>query len=198
MLKILGGHLKGMKLKVASVVTRPTSVMLRRRFFDQYIDWPQIQFIDLCAGTGAMALEAASRGCFKVIAYEKNKEAFYQLKAHLEQGSQRLQKESISIECKKTDYRREIKKILSLGQNLEKTYMYFDPPYEMKGLYKELGEMIAKNLSVAEEVTWWIESDIKKGYTPDELRELILLKEIKFFKQGTKFILGFKGSRGQK
>jgi 16S rRNA (guanine966-N2)-methyltransferase len=58
-LKILQGEAKGLSLVAPSSGTRPTSVLLRRKVFDAHQDMSDSIFIDCCAGTGAMGLEAS-------------------------------------------------------------------------------------------------------------------------------------------
>lgn len=50
---------------------RPTSVRARRAFFDSLGDLSGLVFADLFAGSGAMGLEAASRGAEKVYFFEQ-------------------------------------------------------------------------------------------------------------------------------
>lgn len=70
-INILGGHAKGHALFVPPTsITRATTVMLRRKFFDAHQDLTNCLFIDLFAGSGAMGLEACSRGAERVILVE--------------------------------------------------------------------------------------------------------------------------------
>ena len=71
-LRILGGYLKGLKLDVNEKTTCPTGVMLKRRIFDarQYLEG--VHFIDLCAGSGSVGIEALSRGATKVSLVESD------------------------------------------------------------------------------------------------------------------------------
>lgn len=72
-MEILGGYGKGMTLKVPpGMEVRPTSVRTRRAFFDMLGDLSGKVFCDLFAGSGAMGLEAASRGAGEVIYMEKS------------------------------------------------------------------------------------------------------------------------------
>ncbi len=50
---------------------RPTSVRARRAFFDSLGDLSGLVFADVFAGSGAMGLEAASRGAEQVIFFEQ-------------------------------------------------------------------------------------------------------------------------------
>src|SRR5687767_5614459 len=70
-LRILGGKAKGLPLLLPPEgITRPTSSLLRRRPFDFRQDWDGWCFVDLCAGSGSMGLEAWSRGARQVLLVE--------------------------------------------------------------------------------------------------------------------------------
>ena len=67
-MEILGGTAKGMNLKVpAGREVRPTSVRSRRALFDMLGDLSGKRFCDLFAGSGAVGIEAASRGACHVL-----------------------------------------------------------------------------------------------------------------------------------
>jgi len=67
-MRIIAGNYRGRKLKSPpSLTTRPTSDRLRETLFN--ILAPRVagaRFLDLCAGTGAVGLEALSRGAAQV------------------------------------------------------------------------------------------------------------------------------------
>lgn len=88
-LKINGGKFRGIKLSSPSGnKTRPTSDMLREAVFN--IAQHKIQdslFLDLFAGTGAMGLEALSRGAMKSIFIEKDRTAINCIKENIEKLS---------------------------------------------------------------------------------------------------------------
>jgi 16S rRNA (guanine966-N2)-methyltransferase len=76
-IKILGGVAKGFTLVTPSEsITRPTSVLLKRRLFDFYQNLNGHYFIDLCAGSGSIGIEAASRGAYPVLLVESNPKAY--------------------------------------------------------------------------------------------------------------------------
>ena len=90
-IRILGGSLKGMSLKVGSAsMMRPTSVMLRRKAFDSLQCLEGYDFWDLCAGSGSMGIEALSRGANKSYFLEKQPKNFIILKDNLKRCFQRL------------------------------------------------------------------------------------------------------------
>lgn len=85
-LRIIGGHWRGRRLDFADLPgLRPTPDRVRETLFN----WLQgvIQgshCLDLFAGSGALGLEAASRGAARVVAVDSNVQVYRQLCAHAE------------------------------------------------------------------------------------------------------------------
>ena len=81
-MKILGGTFKGRIIKTPKgKTTRPTLSSLRESVFN--ISQNRIenaQFLDLFAGSGAMGLEAISRGADRAVFIDKDKHAIRNLK----------------------------------------------------------------------------------------------------------------------
>ena len=87
-MRILSGKLKGSKIQTnnekfegsGSFVTRPTSDRAKETLFNiiQHgfnVDFSKISFLDCFSGSGAVGLEAISRGCSIVSFLEKNSNA---------------------------------------------------------------------------------------------------------------------------
>ena len=87
-MRILSGKLKGSKIQTTnekfegsgSFVTRPTSDRVKETLFNiiQHgfnVDFSKISFLDCFSGSGAVGLEAISRGCSIVSFLEKNSNA---------------------------------------------------------------------------------------------------------------------------
>lgn len=72
--RILAGTAKGRALKVPEHGTRPSPARLREALFDIIAFEPRGRFLDLFSGTGAMGLEAASRG-WSAVCVELSKKA---------------------------------------------------------------------------------------------------------------------------
>lgn len=73
-MRIIAGTIKGRRLQsppAGGPVIRPTSDRAREAFFSILQAWPQGAFVDLFAGTGAIGLEAWSRGYAPVTCVEK-------------------------------------------------------------------------------------------------------------------------------
>lgn len=89
-MEITAGAARGLKLADLPDESgiRPTSVRARRAFFDSIGNLDGIVFADLFAGSGAMGLEAASRGARAVAFAEANPRAL----ALIRKNSERLQR----------------------------------------------------------------------------------------------------------
>ena len=73
-MRIIGGLHKGRKIKsIKGTETRPTTDFVREALFNIIgIDVVSSYFLDVFAGTGAVGLEALSRGADKAIFIERN------------------------------------------------------------------------------------------------------------------------------
>ena len=78
-MRIIAGNAKGRILLQPAGVTRPTSDRTREGIFSalesEIGTCEGITFLDLFSGTGAVGLEALSRGASEVVAVEKDKKA---------------------------------------------------------------------------------------------------------------------------
>ena len=73
-MRVIAGTLKGRKVQAPPAEehgVRPTSDRAREALFSLLERWPKGAFVDLFAGTGAVALEALSRGFTPVACVEK-------------------------------------------------------------------------------------------------------------------------------
>ncbi len=83
-MEILGGLAKGIPLKVPSGLTvRPTGVRSRRALFDMLGDLRGRSVMDLFAGSGALGLEAASRGAVRADFVEMSPAALSVIRSNL-------------------------------------------------------------------------------------------------------------------
>ena len=80
MTRIIAGRARGRRVKIPSAGTRPTSDRLREALFASVESrlravgrgWHDVAVADLWAGSGAVGLEAWSRGAPRVLLVEKN------------------------------------------------------------------------------------------------------------------------------
>lgn len=188
-IKILGGLAKGQTLLVPKGdLIRPTSVMLRRKIFDARQDLSGFNFFDICAGSGAVALEALSRGADSVTLVEKNPKVFGLTKLNI-QTIKNSSSDLGEIDLIKGDGLKWLESFLLGYEELsteekESAILFIDPPYAIHDFYK-------KSLSLLEKVDFlgevWIESDEQKGLKKSFFENLFEPKKI--YSQGSSFIL---------
>lgn len=82
-MRIISGQFKGRTLLTPPEGTRPTADRAKEMLFDilsarlmqAQQQWSRLRFADVFAGSGAVGLEAYSRGCKHVFLFEKDKQA---------------------------------------------------------------------------------------------------------------------------
>ncbi|HRQ64697.1 MAG TPA: RsmD family RNA methyltransferase, partial [Xanthomonadaceae bacterium] len=96
-IRIIGGSLRGSRLDVPDRAgLRPTPDRLRETLFNWLIpNLPGSRVLDLFAGTGALALEALSRGAASAVAVERDRE----LARLLADNAARLRVPAFSVVC---------------------------------------------------------------------------------------------------
>lgn len=128
-MRIIAGKYRGRNLKSPpSLEVRPTSDRLRETLFN--VIAPRIagaRFLDLCAGSGAVGIEAISRGAAHVTFVDNSREVCTLIKSNLELC--RVERsESRVIESQALDYlRRFVAKQPDSGKPWD--VVFFDPPY---------------------------------------------------------------------
>lgn len=123
-MRVIGGMHKGRKIKsLKGENTRPTADIVREALFD--ILGSKIvgsRFLDLFAGTGAVGIEALSRGAESAVFVEKSPEACSIIKQNLTDLNL-IEKSQII----RDDAEFALEKLLREGKEFDITFM--DPPY---------------------------------------------------------------------
>ena len=88
-MNIISGSLRGLQLKApAGMATRPTAVRSRKALFDSLGDLSGKVVADLFAGSGAIGLEAASRGAASVWFADSSPAAVRCIRANLSKAAE--------------------------------------------------------------------------------------------------------------
>ena len=138
-MRILGGKLKGSKILTnnervkgsESFITRPTSDRVKETLFNIIehgfnIDFSKVSFLDCFSGSGAVGLEAISRGCSIVSFLEKNNVACDCITKNLSNFNLDENDQVNNYRILKYDF---FDKKLSLEKKFD--VVFIDPPYEL-------------------------------------------------------------------
>jgi 16S rRNA (guanine966-N2)-methyltransferase len=192
-ISLLGGRARGFVLQVPPEnITRPTAVLLKRRLFDSRQNLQGKKFIDLCAGSGAMGLEALSRGADMVHLNEMNKVAYRVLEKNVKEWHHKQGLlEGEKLEVSQLHFTSLLKRLRTDAQfeNTE-SILFFDPPWGEKALYQEFWE-----LTRGFPGELWVESDDQKGLKLSEARQH-LSSVVKEITQGQHWILVGRAASG--
>ena len=129
-LRIIGGELKGKKLyTIPGTLIRPTSDRLRESIFNilSYLVKEAV-VLDLFAGTGALGIEALSRGADSAVFIDNNKKALSVVERNIQ---------SCAVDKRSQIIRWNIVKNLNCIKSVDSKFnlVFMDPPYN-KGLIK--------------------------------------------------------------
>jgi 16S rRNA (guanine966-N2)-methyltransferase len=129
MARIIAGEAGSLPLDVPQGPTRPTSDRVREAMFSALasrIDFTGLRVLDLFAGSGALGLEALSRGASRLTAVDSNKAACTVIRTN----SARLEKAlahpvSIEVRCQSVQTA-----LSSMPPEATMDLVFIDPPYE--------------------------------------------------------------------
>lgn len=121
-MRIIAGKKRGLKLETLSGAnTRPTLDRVRESLFSILGGrCDQLEVLDLFAGSGALGLEALSRGAKRVMFVEHNTEAFHVLQTNIKKMAMLEAVESVKQDAQ-TFLKREERKY---------DLIFLDPPYQ--------------------------------------------------------------------
>ena len=164
-MRIISGKAKGTKLyTLEGNTTRPTLDRVKESLFN--IIQNEVKnsiFLDLFAGSGAIGLEAASRGAKKAILCDKSKEAMSIIKRNIEKTH---------LEQNVETYLDDYKKVLENKIKEKLDIIYIDPPYESDCAINSIKIILKKELITKDSIIM-IETDRKKEIE-ESLKEIEL------------------------
>jgi 16S rRNA (guanine966-N2)-methyltransferase len=171
-MRVIAGKYRSRRLKgPGALPLRPTSDRLRETLFN--ILGPAIQdsfFVDLFAGTGAVGIEAISRGARDAFFVESNPKAARLIRDNLK---------SLDIlrgaEVIEADAVRGLEKLT--GRRLIADFIFLDPPYEKADEYSEVLEFLDASHLIAPRGIVIVEHFIKMEL-PERLDRLECAREL--------------------
>ena len=167
-MRITGGVLRGRRLSCPQGrIVRPTTDRVREALFDilssRYIEsWEKVRVADLFAGTGALGLEALSRGARACLFVEKNRSSLEILRKNLALAK--------GLNCKvrliPADVYSFLKRTWKDEDGFRANLVFADPPYA-KGHMKRLLTALSRDDSLlADDAIMVIEEDKRETFSP--------------------------------
>ena len=137
-MRIIAGSHRGKKLKSPKgLATRPVLARVREALFTILGDMSGLRVLDLFAGTGAIGLEALSRGADSLVLVESG---FHQCSI-IRDNLAALGREGTVI---RADVSRALKRLVRDGKTFD--FIFLDPPYERGFAQVAVKEIFAERL----------------------------------------------------
>ena len=136
MIRLTGGERKGMTLHAPrGDRTRPATAQVRQWIFDVLGPPRDLDVLDLFAGTGAVGLEALSRGARSVLYVESWRPALQALQKNLEKTRYTDRSEILTLDAVQA---------AAMLRKQDRTFhlCFCDPPYAWEGLEELLTESV--------------------------------------------------------
>ncbi len=166
-LRIIGGRWRGRKFPFAELNgLRPTGDRIRETLFNWLAaDIHGARCLDLFAGSGALSLEALSRGAANATMWENQKPACQLLRSHLSQLNEQLGEQEAQVEQADTLTRLQQR---NTGPGFDIVFM--DPPFAGE-LWADCAAALENGNWLAENALIYIESPKGQAFTlPKEWR----------------------------
>jgi len=152
-MRVIAGICRGLKLMApAGKITRPTSDRVKEALFNiisSRFSFEDARVMDICAGTGALGIEALSRGAASCLFIENDRNAIVALEKNISDHRIKNRSEVAPMEAVKA-----LSLFARRGDKFD--IVFFDPPYN-SDLYlpvfralDAIGILDSKGLAVAE------------------------------------------------
>lgn len=167
-MKISSGDYKYRKIEVPDGI-RPTTEKVREAIFSMIREWvPEAVVVDLFAGSGALGLEALSRGAAKCYFNEGDRRHYRVLMSNI--SNCRADDKAV---CSNSDFRQ------CLGRIKEKVdVILMDPPYR-DGYYEEAFELV-EEYDLLDEGSIIVAEHLYDNHLPDTIGRFSRIKEKKY------------------
>ncbi|WP_375686894.1 16S rRNA (guanine(966)-N(2))-methyltransferase RsmD [Lentilactobacillus kefiri] len=140
-MRIVSGKYGGIRLNpVKSDKTRPTTDKVKESLFSMTGPYYQGgKFLDLFAGSGAVGIEAVSRGMDRAVLVDRQYHAIKTIKENIEKIHAEDQFDVIKGNAESV-----LKQLAE--NNVQFDMVFLDPPYKLQKIVKTLGDLKALNL----------------------------------------------------
>lgn len=158
MMRVIAGKARRLKLvTIEGNETRPTTDRVKETLFNiLQPELPGCRFLDLFAGSGAIGIEALSRGAGEAVFVEQNRKVLACIKENLQ--TTRLFPDARVLEC---DVLTGLKRLERDGQPFDIIFM--DPPYE-KGLEHQVLTVLRGSVLVNENTLLVVEASLETAF----------------------------------
>lgn len=168
-MRIITGKNKGRKLEtLAGISTRPMTDRMKESVFN--VMGPYFEggiVLDLFGGSGALSLEALSRGCELCYIVELSSEAIKVINKNIN-----FLDEGKNVKIYNIDYQKALR--MFSKDNLQFDYVFLDPPYRLK-VIDEIIEFLLTNNMICQKGNI-ICHYLKNNYHPQESDNLKIIK----------------------
>lgn len=156
-MRVIAGSARRLKLVApAGFDTRPTQDIIKETLFNIIqMDVPGSVFLDLCAGSGAIGIEALSRGARKAYFVENAREACACIQKNLH--TTHFEEEAILL-------KQDVLGALHHIHEKEVDFIYVDPPYQADTVHAILHTLAAEKF-VSERTLIIVESSLNTDFS---------------------------------
>lgn len=173
-MRVIAGTARHLKLKtIEGINTRPTTDRIKETLFNMLsYDVEGSHFLDLFSGSGAIGIEALSRGARAAVFVENNRKAARCIRENLEHThlAERavLMEENVMYALKRLDKK---------GEAF--SFIFMDPPYG-KLLEKEVLLFLEKSSLCDSETRIIVEADLETDFSYLEETDFHIIKQKKY------------------
>lgn len=174
-MRVIAGKARSLPLKtIEGMDTRPTTDRIKETLFNMLSNQiPGCRFLDLFAGSGAIGIEALSRGASQVVFVENSEKALACIRqnvefTHLQEGARIVAGDVLSV-------------IGRLDRQETKPFdiIFMDPPYN-KEWEKQAAELLVQTGLVDEYTVVIVEASLETNFSWIESLGLTMIKEKKY------------------
>lgn len=158
-MRVIAGSAKRIPLKtVDGMQTRPTTDRIKETLFNMIQPWLlDAEFLDLFAGSGAIGIEALSRGAKHAYFAEQSRQAVSCIRENLKNTKLDRKGEILSY-----DVLQALQILQTQGKHMDIIFM--DPPYN-KELEKKVLTVLSKSLLVHEDTQIIVEASLDTSFS---------------------------------
>lgn len=173
-MRVIAGSAKSLQLKtVKGLHTRPTTDKIKETLFNMLQNKIQEgRFLDLYSGSGAIGIEALSRGAKEAVFVENNRQALYCIEENLKFTKLYKKAKIIAKDC--------LTALQLLNDNKENfSIIFMDPPYQ-KNYEKEVLGFLSQSFLIQEDTILIIESALETEFSYLDKLGFTIEKEKKY------------------